>query len=311
MPGAGENWQNRLRLWLGDRLEQGRGLPLAHDPDPVRTVALPAAAVIGVGGALLGGSGRTPLALAVAEHYAGRAPLAFVSHGYGGQAARPVRVDAQHGVREVGDEAVLAFRRLAPLGVPVWSGPREATLHAAQRDGARILVVDGLLQTRPKRLALALLALSGPAPWGSGAVWPRGDLRARPARLQAAADRTVTLSEQMPLTLEGGWAKTSLEIPHAAPRARDCALLLGEARAERFQQALARAGLQFKKTVRFPDHRAHTLDVQRDLGGVAGVFVSEKTSAALPAELPVPMIIVRLRVELPGALCAQLDSLLP
>ena len=65
--------------------------------------------VICIGNFTLGGSGKTPTAIAVAQLFAtaGRKP-ALLTRGYGGSLAGPIAVDPQrHIATEVGDEALL------------------------------------------------------------------------------------------------------------------------------------------------------------------------------------------------------------
>ncbi|MBK7396834.1 MAG: tetraacyldisaccharide 4'-kinase [Myxococcales bacterium] len=124
-----------------------------------RRVVLPRRArVLGVGGDVRGGAGRTPLAIALAGAL-GKG-VVFVGHGYGGAAQEPRIVGRDDEVGEVGDEALVAART---LGCPVVVGPRERALHFAADLGS-ILVVDRLLQTRPARLACSVLATHAPDP---------------------------------------------------------------------------------------------------------------------------------------------------
>ena len=187
-----------MRL-VAERLERGRLLPLtlgqpaaaiwARVARPERELRLPARArVVGVGGATLGGSGCTPLAIAVAESLAQSGErVAFVSHGYRASWRRWRQVEITDSAALVGDEALLAARRLAAHGVSVSIGPRRQAIERASHE-AGVVVVDGLLQTRPVRLAYSILSVDQNAPWGAGHCPPRGDLRAQPDRLLAAAD---------------------------------------------------------------------------------------------------------------------------
>ena len=71
--------------------------------------------VICLGNLTVGGAGKTPAALAVAQllHAAHERPF-FLSRGYGGRLAGPVRVNpALHHAADVGDEPLL-LARLAP-----------------------------------------------------------------------------------------------------------------------------------------------------------------------------------------------------
>ena len=65
--------------------------------------------VICIGNVTVGGTGKTPTALAFARQLEelGHRP-AFLTRGYGGSQPGPLLVDpARHGAREVGDEALL------------------------------------------------------------------------------------------------------------------------------------------------------------------------------------------------------------
>ncbi len=157
---------------------------------PERPVALPkGAAVIGIGGATLGGSYKTPLVLEVARSLAGQGRrVAVAAHGYGSDAGRAVRVDPVAPVRSVGDEASWLARELCAHRVPVFSGRRRARVLEEAARVADVVVADALLQTVPERLSLSILSLDAESPWGAGACPPRGDLRAAPDRLLSCTD---------------------------------------------------------------------------------------------------------------------------
>lgn len=274
--------------------------------------------MIGVGGALAGGSGRTPLALAITEWLARRgADVAFVGHGYAGARTPPLQVEPGHGARDVGDEAVLAYRRLAPLGVPVWIGPREATLARAAACSSA-LVVDGLLQTLPVPLDLAVLALSAPAPWGSGKLLPRGDLRAPPERLVAAADHVIALSADPSVRVQHApsaeIAPTILRVPGGLGDGSRWGLLLGIARPDRVVDALAAHGLCFPLVLRAADHRAAAWEAQAHRLALRhrllGYVVTAKCDAALTGSA-LRRAVIGLDVGLPDGLVQSLARFAP
>src|SRR5258708_39677493 len=85
-----------------------------------RAVARPYRApvpVICVGNLVVGGAGKTPVVLALANLLAARGiAVHIVSRGYGGSLAGPPRVDpARHNAEAVGDEALLRAAR-----APTW-----------------------------------------------------------------------------------------------------------------------------------------------------------------------------------------------
>ena len=190
------------RAWAGRRLERGTfSGPLALGAsaawrrlaEPARPLLLPAGVrVVGVGGATLGGAGKTPLVLELARRLAARGEqVAVLAGSYRARPQRARCVRPHDAVERVGDEALMLARALSPLGVPVVVAPRrQAALDMAARL-APIVLVDALLQARPERLDLSLLVLDADAPWGAGRCPPSGDLRADRARLLAACDAVV------------------------------------------------------------------------------------------------------------------------
>lgn len=252
--------------------------------DPVRAVALPAVPVIGVGGATLGGSGRTPLAIAVARALG----AVLVGHGYRGRLRRARFVSPDDDLREVGDEAILCARE-----VPTVAGPRDEALALAAAH-ARVIVVDRLLQTRPVRLARSLLAVDEEAPWGSGQTLPFGDLVAPRERLLAACDEVVSIARTITLP----------ELPSGAR----VGVVTSLARPARVRTALERAGVRPSVFVERSDHaplRGLSLFDRRD---VDVWLIDAKTDVLLAGRRPAraPALVIGHRVTLPDDLVARL-----
>src|SRR5580700_9814061 len=133
----------------------------------VRSLEVPRGVrVVAVGGATLGGSGKTPLAIACARELAAcGARVALVGHAYRARPGRARRALPDDGLAEVGDEALLAARSLGSE-VPVVVAPSRSLAVAEAARQADVLVLDGVLQIAPVRAALALLAVAAVEPWG-------------------------------------------------------------------------------------------------------------------------------------------------
>ncbi len=155
------------------------------------------ARVIVIGGATLGGSGKTPLALACAEElHAGGARVVLVGHAHRASPRFARFVCEKDDVRLVGDEALLCRHVLSARNVPVAVAPKRQDALDLALSCADLAIVDGPCQARPNRAALALLAIDAAEPWGAGRFPPRGDLRAPAADLFAATDRVVAIAPE-------------------------------------------------------------------------------------------------------------------
>lgn len=146
--------------------------------------ARPALPVVCVGNFVAGGSGKTPMALALRTLLldAGWHPV-FLTRGYGGtlgnRAGGPVAVDlARHTAAEVGDEALL----LAEAGPTVVSADRVAGARHAETLGD-ILIMDDGFQNPALEKTLSLVLVDAETGNGNGLCHPAGPLRA-PLRAQ-------------------------------------------------------------------------------------------------------------------------------
>lgn len=238
-----------------------RVLAAAVAPVAARAIARPARipaeiALVCIGGATLGGSGKTRLALACARELAasGRR-VVLVGHAYRAAppSARVVSIDDPLDV--VGDEALVCARELAPSSVPVVIGPtRQAAIDHAVALGPApdVLVLDGPLAVRGRSRArsLSLLAVDANRPWGSGRLPPAGDLRAAREVLLAHADHVVPVDATPSRVRWDARDRTSI----ASLRAIRYGLFTAIARPDRLVRALTRLGAPPHVVVSVRDH---------------------------------------------------------
>jgi len=253
--------------------------------------------VLCVGNLTTGGAGKTPTALLAARLLAaaGETP-AFLSRGYGGRLAGPVRVDLQrHGAPDVGDEPLL-LARAAPTIV---ARDRVAGAYAAMAAGATVIVMDDGFQNPSLHKEAALLVIDGRRGIGNGRVFPAGPLRAPLAPQLAHASAILVLGEPSGAAAVIV-AAPGLRIfhgriipdPAAVTPLRGCRVLAfaGIADPDKFFATLAAAGIEAPIRHAFPDHHRYTpaeatfLAAAADRHGLVPL-TTEKDFVRLPGRL--------------------------
>ncbi len=331
----------QVRATLARWLEQGpgaspllssgaRALAAVHAPFASRGVARPLDIpareprlfVVAVGGATLGGSGKTRVALAcVRELAASGANVVLIGHAYGARrgllGARVVSPDDS--LDEVGDEALACARELAAITAArvVVGGTRQAAIDYAARlrPHVDVVVIDGPLQLAPQRASLSLLAVDAREPWGAGDVAPAGDLRAPREALLAHTDHVVTV-DATPRNVHLDGATLSLDVFANTSKGSRIGLFTAIARPGRLTKALVAAGVSPHVFVRAADHGPMTARLCRELdaapvdlwlatakcavhleslarGGVAAASIPPLRLAILDGSLVLPLAIRR------------------
>ena len=247
----------------------------------------PGIPVIVVGNLSVGGSGKTPLVLWIAEHLRAKGwHPAIVSRGYGARIATPRAVTLISEPADVGDEPVLLARR---SGCPVWVGvDRLAVIRALREQHPEVDVVvldDGLQHYRLARdLEIAVVDARG---FGNGFLLPAGPLREPRSRLRSV-DAVVSHGapvEGYAMSLEGGELHRMTDArdrrPAAAFAGQKVRAVAGIGDPNRFFLHLARLGLK-PLPHPFPDHHAFRAE-ELDFGDEAPVLLTEKDAVKLRA----------------------------
>jgi tetraacyldisaccharide 4'-kinase len=245
----------------------------------------PGIPVIVVGNLTVGGTGKTPLVIWLAEFLKanGWSP-AIVSRGYGGTAGEPRAATVASEAGEVGDEPILLARR---SGCPVWVGADRMRVAAALRreePKVDVLVLDDGLQHYRLRRDLEI-AVVGPRGLGNGFLLPAGPLREPRFRLRtvdAVVAHGATVKGYV-MHLEGDTAHRMTDARERQPlkafAGQKVHAVAGIGDPQRFFAALGKAGLEVVPHP-FPDHHPF---VARDLdfGDEAPVLMTEKDAVKL------------------------------
>jgi len=172
----------------------------------------PGIPVIVVGNLTVGGSGKTPLVIWIAEFLKSKGwSPGIVSRGYGAQIAVPRAATVASDAAEVGDEPILLSRR---SGCPVWVGAdrvRVAALLRAAHEDVNLLILDDGLQHYAMRRDLEIAVVDARG-FGNGFPLPAGPLREPQARLRGV---DAVVSHESPIK---GFAMRLDGVDHAVGR---------------------------------------------------------------------------------------------
>ncbi|MGA9672685.1 MAG: tetraacyldisaccharide 4'-kinase [Terracidiphilus sp.] len=291
-----------------------RELRLERGWEPVKRLGWP---VISIGNLSTGGSGKTPLTIALAGALTERGlHVDVLSRGYGRTGHDAARVDPDGDAEEFGDEPLLIARE---AGVPVYVAAQryQAGLmaEAVQPDlkGPTVHLLDDGFQHRQLHRDVDALLLDR-SDW-HGNLLPVGNLRETRKAVRRATILAIPADDpEFGAELEGwGWhgpvwrLRRSMEVPDI-----DGAVLAfcGIARPEQFFAGLEDAGLHLAGRISFPDHHRYTLgDLNRLVSAArksgAKTLVSTekdlvrlgKLTSTLSASLPLRTVGLRIEIE--------------
>ncbi len=168
--------------------------------------------VIIVGNITVGGTGKTPLVLYLAERLqqAGYHPL-VITRGYKGENNHwPIRIKKDSDPMQMGDEAVLLAQRVS---CPVFAGPdrvatAELALSQCQNPEKAVIISDDGLQHFRLARDIEIAVFDGERWLGNGFLLPAGPLREPASRLatvdfQVIQGGQVNDTEAYTMTLQG------------------------------------------------------------------------------------------------------------
>lgn len=168
---------SRLFGWLAQRRRQRF---LAGQTKSYR----PGAMVVIVGNITVGGTGKTPLTLALAQQLQQQGvAVAIVSRGHGGKSSQwPLEVRPDTDPALCGDEALIYARR---AGCPVVVDPQRArgVQYLEARHQPRLILSDDGLQHYALQRDVEIVVVDGQRGIGNGALLPQGPLREAASRL--------------------------------------------------------------------------------------------------------------------------------
>ena len=275
----------------------------------------PGIPVVCVGNLTAGGSGKTPVAIAVAEmlRAKGHRPY-FLTRGYGGSERGPALASRGHSAAVMGDEALL-LARTAPIIV---ARNRAAGAALAREKGATVLVMDDGHQNFTLRKDLSLVVVDAETGFGNGFQIPAGPLREPVTQGLARADAVVLVGDGAPDLHEyrGPVLRAHLRSDGAAIAGKTVFAFAGIGRPEKFVASLEASGATVTGSCFFADHHAYGEEEILQLRAVAGdtmLVTTEKDFVRLTTSQREGIKVLKISAafEEPAILGGLLDSLAP
>jgi tetraacyldisaccharide 4'-kinase len=277
----------------------------------LRRAASAGVPVVVVGNVVAGGAGKTPVVMAIAEHFTAQGvSVGVVSRGHGRSSTGTVRARADSDPAEAGDEPLLIARR---TGLPVYVGERRIGAAKALRAAAprvQLIVCDDGLQHHGLARDVDVCVFDDRG-IGNGWLLPAGPLREPWPRPVDLVLRTAAVTGipghllRRSLATHGVRAdgsRVALSTLHGGA----CHAVAGIAQPEPFFAMLRAAGLHLLSTLALPDHADFTTAPLPADG--APLLCTEKDAVKLWQRVP-HAVAIPLDVQIEPAFWQALDAL--
>lgn len=314
-----QSWYQPLPLLAWRRILLGPlsviyGLLAAKNAQKNRTLQrdYPVAIVV-VGNISVGGTGKTPVILALLEALQRRGlQVGVVSRGYGGSlsAQGATLLTEQHSAADVGDEPLLIFRQ-TKCPVVIAADRNLAVSKLLECADVDVILSDDGLQHYQLKRDLEIAVIDGERGLGNGKLLPLGPLREKPSRLQSVdwvlingktatrfhpQQRSIALTPNHFLRVFDG---AKLPLTYFAPNTQVHAVA-GIGNPERFFQTLRELKLD-PLPHPFPDHFAYQpADLQ--FGDLRPVVMTSKDAVKCADFSPQAAYVLTVALTLPDEL---------
>ncbi len=271
--------------------------------------------VVCVGNLTAGGTGKTPLAIAIAARLKARGlKVAFLSRGYGADVPGAMIVDASQDLAaDVGDEPLM----LSQHAMAVVSPDRPAGARLAVSRGAQIIVMDDGFQNPSLSKDLSFVVVDGAKGFGNGCLIPAGPLRERVEDGVARADGLILMGSGDARVPDSKPVLRAELVPVAGEdkrlNGRAVVAFAGIGSPQKFFDTAKSCGAIIKATRDFADHHAFTQDELNELRDLAQkneaqLLTTEKDWLRLPPAMRAETDMLKVEAQFDPDSVVQLEQ---
>lgn len=291
------------------------------------------ARVISVGNITVGGTGKTPLVIYLAEKLRAQGEkVAILTRGYKRKKKEMVDLTqiTRHEVdwRDTGDEPYLLAHRLSDVPIIVAKDRSSSGNYAVEKHGARLLILDDGFQHLRLFRDTDIVVIDSVNPFGNGKLLPAGPLREPLINLKRADVFILTKTDQAsnkeeliailrrynhkaPI-VESVYQVRSIEkLPDGSPvqagevQSKKALAFSGIGNPLSFENTLKQLGLRILRHRKFSDHFAYRnkdiLELSREAEslGVDLIITTEKDSVRIPLinEPKIPIYVMKIDLK--------------
>ncbi len=264
--------------------------------------------VICIGNLTVGGAGKTPVTLSIAQYFKGRGKkVSIISRGYKGRLKGPLLVNpTMHTAQDVGDEPLLLS-----LSCTTWiSANRYKGAKSAIEQGADIILLDDGLQHPTLKQDLKICVIDARRGFGNKKVMPEGPLRESLDKGLERVDAFIVVGNADVHRLTFDEIKKPLLQATISINKDDWAILknkllvafAGLASPKKFFETLRLENFDVQHEIPFPDHHFYT---QEDLENLqktakeccADLVTTQKDWVRLPKDLQKKIHHLRIQLD--------------
>ena len=220
--------------------------------------------VICIGNLVVGGAGKTPVALKVGEilKKGGYNPH-FLTRGYAGRIKNNTQVNLTDSPNEVGDEALM----LASIATTWIGSNRIKSSLLAYKNNADCLIMDDGFQNPSIKKDFSILVIDGKQGFGNRRVLPSGPLRESIKRGFSRANVSIVVGEDkyniknlIPKSMPCFNAKFDVSKNEEIFKGKNITAFAGIAYPTKFFDTLEKQGAKILKKITFADHYIYDED---------------------------------------------------